>query len=298
MQWITETMQPTTSMTSTPVPLSKLRSVASGLAPHAVSRLRSERLARSTRPFLSRGGPRGERCEGCRLRPTHCMCHLRPQLATQAGVCLLMHDAEPLKPSNTGWLIADVVQDTWAFGWSRTEASPQLLAMLQDPQWQPYVVFPGEFVQPPGRVVQGLPPQADGKAGRPLFILLDATWPEARKMFRKSPYLDRFPVLSLHPDQISRYRLRRSTREDHFCTSEVAALCLELGGEAQGQAQDVRAGRVLEAYLAVFTERYLQAKHQQPADPASAAHQRLQALLDRGSASMTPGAEPGIRTAS
>ncbi|MEX8192978.1 tRNA-uridine aminocarboxypropyltransferase [Comamonas guangdongensis] len=261
---------------SVQTPLSRLRSVDSGVAPHAVARLRTARLARSTRPFLSRGGPRGERCEGCRLRPTHCMCELRPQLPTQAGVCLLMHDAEPLKPSNTGWLIADVVQDTWAFGWSRTEANPQFLAMLGDPQWQPYVVFPGEFVQPPERVVHELP-QDGGGAGRrrPLFILLDATWPEARKMFRKSPYLDRFPVLSLHPEQISRYRLRRSKREDHFCTSEVAALCLELGGHAR----DARAGRVLEAYLAVFTERYLQAKHQQPADPASAAHLQLQACM-------------------
>lgn len=257
------------------IPLSYLRSVDSGVAPHAVARLRTERLARSTRPFLSRGGPRGERCEGCRLRPSHCMCHLRPQLATQAGVCLLMHDAEPLKPSNTGWLIADVVRDTWAFGWSRTEAHPQLLAMLEDPQWQPYVVFPGEFVQPPGRVVQALVPQPGAPARRPLFILLDATWPEARKMFRKSPYLDRFPVLSLHPEQISHYRLRRSTRADHFCTSEVAALCLELGGDAA----DRQAGRVLEAYLAVFTERYLQAKHQQPADPDSAAHRQLQACM-------------------
>jgi len=36
---------------------------------------------------------------------------------------------------------------------------------------------------------------------------------------------------------------------------------------------------VLEAYLAVFTERYLQAKHQLPADAASTAHQQLQAAL-------------------
>ena len=29
--------------------------------PHAVSRQRTERLARSSKPFLARGGPRGER---------------------------------------------------------------------------------------------------------------------------------------------------------------------------------------------------------------------------------------------
>ena len=264
-----------------PIPLTYLRTVESDVEPHAVSRLHAARLARSTRPFLSRGGPKGERCGGCRLRPSHCMCHLRPQLPTSAGICLLMHDAEPLKPSNTGWLIADVVSNTWAFGWSRTETAPGLLELLNDPQWQPYVVFPGEFVQPPERVVQTLDAEhatlQPGK--RPLFILLDATWPEARKMFRKSPYLDRFPVLSLHPDQVSGYRLRRSKREDHFCTSEVAALCLELVSDAQ----DAHASQVLDHYLAVFTERYLQAKNQQPANEDSDAHLRLRERMSMAS---------------
>lgn len=258
------------------MPLSYLRGVDSGVAPHAVSRLRTQRLARSTRPFLSRGGPRGERCEGCRLRPSHCLCALRPMLPTRAGFCLLMHDAEPLKPSNTGWLIADVVEQTHAFGWARTEVDAGLLALLDDPQWQPYVVFPGEFVEPPQRVVHALPAPRAGvepnQGRRPLFILLDATWPEARKMFRKSPYLDRFPVLSLHPDQVSQYRLRRSQREDHFCTSEVAALCLELTGDVG----DRRAGRALESYLALFTEHYLRAKNQQPVQTDSDARRGLQ----------------------
>ncbi len=184
-----------------------------------------------------------------------------------------MADIEALKPSNTGWLIADVVADTYAFDWARTSVDPALLALLANPQWQPMVVFPGEFVHST-RVVQAVPALASvaGQASRrPLFILLDATWPEARKMFRKSPYLDRFPVLSLQPEQLSRYQLRRSKREDHFCTSEVAALCLELANEA-------RAAQTLEAYLDVFMHHYLQAKHQLPVDTECAARQRLREL--------------------
>ena len=244
--------------------------------PHSVSRLRTERLSRSTRPFLARGGPKGERCEGCRLRPSHCMCPLRPELKTRAGVCLLMHDSEPLKPSNTGWLIADVVPDTFAFGWSRTEINEELLALLADPQWQPYVVFPGEYVHEPERVVHELAalhagsgePSSERVAKRPLFVMLDATWSEARKMFRKSPYLDRFPVLSLRPDQVSNYRLRRSNRGDHFCTSEVAAMCLDLAGE-------VAASQVLAAWLDVFTHHYLRARDQLPPQWDGEAHQSL-----------------------
>ena len=237
-------------------------------APHAVSRLRTERLARSAKPFRARGGPRGERCAACRLMPSHCLCALRPVVATTAGVCLLMADIEPLKPSNTGWLIADVVTDTFAFGWARTEVNPALLALLADPQWQPYVVFPGEFVAAE-RVVTDVQP-VHGK--RPLFVLLDATWPEARKMFRKSPYLDHLPVLSLASEHISRYKLRRSRRDDHFCTSEVAALCLDLAGESL-------AAQTLEAYLDVFTHHYLQAKNQLPVAWDDAAHARLRGLV-------------------
>ena len=260
---------------------------------HAVSLLRTARLARSAKPFLARGGPKGERCTGCRLILSHCLCALRPAVPTRAGMCLVMADIEPLKPSNTGWLVADVVADTWAFGWARTEVAPALLALLAGPQWQPYVVFPGEFVAAERVVTQVMGAVASPVTGdvadvtgglnsvngrnlkRPLFVLLDATWPEARKMFRKSPYLNHLPVLSLQTGQLSSYRLRRSTRDDHLCTSEVAAACLALAGEPQAAA-------VLAAYLEVFTIHYLNAKQQLPVDLDDAAHRLLRGLCLQG----------------
>ena len=241
---------------------------------HAVARLRAARLARSSKPFLARGGFKRERCEGCRLLPSHCLCALRPTMSTRAGVCLLMADIEPLKPSNTGWLVADVVADTFAFGWARTETDPALLALLSDPQWQPFVVFPGQYAAPE-RVVQAVPSpdaSAEGTGKRPLFILLDGTWAEARKMFGRSPYLDMLPVLSLTPEQASRYQLRNSGRDDHLCTSEVAALCMSLAGEQH-------AAQTLDAYLDVFTHHYLCAKNQQAVAWEGLAHQRLREVL-------------------
>ncbi len=259
---------------------------------HAVSRLRTQRLARSAKPFLARGGS-SERCPGCRLVPSHCLCHLATQVPTQAGVCLVMGDIEALKPSNTGWLVADVVPHTHAFGWARTEVDPALLALLADPQWQPWLVFPAEYARP-GRAVTHSPPleatepseagdraepghtplgnglAAHGK--RPLFVLLDGTWAEARKMFHKSPCLDALPVLSLRPTLASVYRLRRSKRGDHWCTAEVAAACLHLAGDAL-------AAQVLLAHLAVFTQHYLSAKAQQPANRHSPEHLHLHSLL-------------------
>ena len=114
--------------------------------PHAVARLRSERLAKSLKPFVARGS-RTSRCERCRVPFSHCLCPWLPTIESDCGVCLLMHDIEPLKPSNTGWLIADVVRDTFAFTWQRTGVDPRLLALLADPQWQPLVIFPGEYAE-------------------------------------------------------------------------------------------------------------------------------------------------------
>ena len=94
-------------------------------------------------------------------------------------------------------------------------------------------------------------------------------------MFRKSPYLDHLPVLSLKPEQISQYKLRRSHRDDHFCTSEVAALCLNLAGEQLAE-------QTLTAYLDVFTHHYLQARNQLPIAWDDAAHQRLRELSGLG----------------
>lgn len=236
-------------------------------APNAVARLREQRIDEGIRPIQARGW-RAPRCSACRVIESHCLCAWRPSVETRSGVCLIMTNKEVFKPSNTGWLIADVVRDNHAFIWSRTEVDEQLLALLNDPQWQPYLVFPGEYVEP-SRVTHTV--DLD-QSKRPLFILLDATWTEARKIFRKSPYFDRLPILSLLPDKLSRYRLRRSTRSEHLCTAEVAALCLELAGDSD-------AASALEAYFDVFSQHYLGAKGQQEVNVSTPAHAELQPFI-------------------
>ena len=213
---------------------------------HAVNRLRIWRKSISTRPFLARGGS-VPRCEACQLRHAWCACEWRPELKAEAGFCLLMYDSEPMKPSNTGRLIADVLpQSTWAFLWKRTQPHPELLALLADPAWQPYVVFPA-CEKNPARVTERVA-LAPGK--KPLFILLDGTWPEARKMFNMSPYLDGFPVLSVRPDALSTYGMRVAHCDEHLCTAEVAACVLEVAGELQ-------AGQALQHWFNLFSSRYM-----------------------------------------
>ncbi|MBC7002689.1 DTW domain-containing protein [Photobacterium sp. BZF1] len=215
---------------------------------HAVHKLYDERLARSTRPFLARGG-KVERCLFCMLRKHLCICSSKPEITSNAAFLLVMYDDEILKPSNTGRLIADLFEDTYAYIWSRTEPNPDMLALLEDPQWQPYVVFPAEYAAPE-RVAEQVAMEA-GK--RPLFIMLDGSWAEAKKMFRKSPYLNRFPVLSINPEKPSRYKVREASKENQLGTAEVAARIIDLFGEQKN-------ADVLDLWFDVFRENYMTGK--------------------------------------
>ncbi|HHU8031280.1 TPA: tRNA-uridine aminocarboxypropyltransferase, partial [Escherichia coli] len=78
---------------------------------NAVLQLRAERIARATRPFLARGN-RVRRCQRCLLPEKLCLCSTITPAQAKSRFCLLMFDTEPMKPSNTGRLIADILPDT------------------------------------------------------------------------------------------------------------------------------------------------------------------------------------------
>lgn len=226
---------------------------------NAVLRLRAERLARATRPFLARGN-RIPRCQRCLLPKKNCLCETLQPVAARSRFCLVMFDSEPMKPSNTGRLIADILPDTQAFGWSRTEPDSRLLAAVKNPDVQPLVVFPESYADADRPVINR--PPANGKP--PLFIMLDGTWTEARKMFRKSPWLDALPVMSLTLSRPSNYQLRESHGEGQHCTAEVAA-------ELLLQAGDTAAGTALFRHFDLFRQRYLAGKPHHPSHQQSAA---------------------------
>lgn len=219
---------------------------------NAVHQLYEYRKSLSTTVYSSRGW-KVKRCEKCRIGLSHCICELTPKRVSNAGFLLLMYDTEILKPSNTGKLIADVVPDTFAFLWSRTEKNQALLDVLNDEQWQPFVVFPEQYAEPEREVINKNITVDEGK--RPLFIMLDGSWREAKKMFRKSTYLNDFPVVSFNPDITqnkaitSRYQIRQANVTNQFATAEVAARILDMAGELVN-------AEVLDLWFDVFNLQY------------------------------------------
>jgi DTW domain-containing protein YfiP len=206
------------------------------------------------------------------LLPYLCICSLKKTVETQSAFLLLMYDDEILKPSNTGRLIADLIPDTFAYIWSRTDPNEDMLNLVTDPQWFPIVVFPAEYAESK-RVIKHYQAQQqqNNSVKRPLYILLDGTWAQAKKMFRKSPYLDNLPVLSFAPETLSQYLVRKATKANQLATAEVASLVLESMGE-QNNAD------LLALFFTTFKENYLLGKSRQQLPENSSQFALLSAL--------------------
>ena len=226
-------------------------SPAIGLPKNAILSLRTEQLAKSRGVFNARGS-KVVRSEHCLLPASECICAAKPVAAGSCAFCFIMYTGECYKPSNTGRLICDVIADNHAFVWDRTQPDPALLALLTDSRYAPVLVFPQQYAVPE-RCLQDTHQLASATSGKiPLFVMLDGTWREAKKMF-KSPYLANLPVLGIQPEQASRYALREAAHLHQLCTAEVAIEVLAMVGETN-------AAKCLAEYFSQFRRAYLVGK--------------------------------------
>lgn len=125
-------------------------------------------------------------------------------------IFLLTHERELLRTSNTGVLAQSVAPEiVERIVWARNAPNSSLLDTINHENT--VLLYP-----------------VDDEDDAPIesfenFILLDATWQEARKMFNHSPYLKSLPRAHIKPRQVSQYQLRRNQPEGGLCTAECVA---------------------------------------------------------------------------
>ena len=155
------------------------------------------------------------RCSRCLLQ--HCLCADVPTIPTQTRIVIVRHHLEVFRASNTGRLAhlalpnSELVDHGGASGPARL---PALEGM--------WLLFPeGPVAEPP--IVP--PPSA--------LVVLDATWSQARRMFRKLSALRGLPILRLPEAPMPTARLRESPAPGKVSTIEAIARALRLlEGEA------------------------------------------------------------------
>ncbi|ENK2024979.1 DTW domain-containing protein [Vibrio alginolyticus] len=175
----------------------------------------------------------------------NCMCSLMPKITSEHNILLLMHPNELKRDTNTGQLLEHCQLNIERVIWDRKQPPAELLSLLADPSRYPVLLFPCEE----SITLEDVVLQSQQQTKTPLFIILDATWQEARKMINKSLWLEGIPTMGLSASADSQYQLRRNQQQGNLCTFEVAAHLLGQLGEQNNQQQ---MQRFFAHYLALF----------------------------------------------
>lgn len=154
----------------------------------------------------------GARCPRCLFLHRVCLCAAIPTVVTRTRIVIVRHHLERWRSSNSGRLAhlalpaSEIVEHGGAAG------SAVLPAMTGA-----WLVFPeGE----PIRAAPVPPPQT--------LVVLDATWSQARRMFRKLADLRGLPILRLPDAPMPAARLRESPAPGRVSTIEAISRALRL----------------------------------------------------------------------
>ncbi len=171
-------------------------------------------------------------CPDCSFR-FNCICSLLPKLTSEHAIILLMHPNEVSRDTNTGKLLQQCRLKVEQIIWDRKQPPQELIDRLEDSGLYPVLLFPGEECL----TLENVQQLSQQQNRQPLFIILDATWQEARKMINKSHWLKNVPLMGLVTPGESDYQLRRNQQQGNLCTFEVAAQLLGQLGEEDNQRQ-------------------------------------------------------------
>jgi len=156
------------------------------------------------------------RCERCFLQQRVCLCAEIPTVATRTRVVIVRHHLEQHRSSNSGRLAhlalpnSEIVDHGGVHGGIRGPAKLGSLdgAWLLFPEGEPCTRAP----DPPPRQL----------------IVLDATWSQARRMYRKIDQLRGLPILRLPEGWRASARMREAPSPDRVSTIEAIAGALRL----------------------------------------------------------------------
>lgn len=159
---------------------------------------------------------RAARCDRCRQHTGLCLCDALPRLDNRTRVLVVMHRAEDRKSTNTGRLAAHCLARSAVFVRGDRDAEPLDLPLADGST--PLLLFPHEDAE-----------ELDARhlaLGPVTLVVPDGNWRQASRMRRRVRGLSSLRCVRVPRGEPSRYRLRRSAREDNLSTLEAIARAL------------------------------------------------------------------------
>lgn len=153
------------------------------------------------------------------MRPTvACICALVRPVEHRTPVLVIQHPRERKHPFNTVRLVRLGLRSAQL----RVARHGLDERALCDPDPRPgdALLMPG----PDADDLAALPPEARPRR----LVVIDGTWPQARKLVRDNPWLAALARVCLRPTKPGRYRIRRAPRPECLSTIEAIVEALRI----------------------------------------------------------------------
>lgn len=167
------------------------------------------------------------RCPQCFLQTRVCLCDDIVRVTTLTRFVIVRHAAETFKNSNSGRLVSLALDNSEMLTYGDLAQRLDERVLAQDSSW---------LLFPEGEAHDGV--SWSGAVPKNL-VVLDGTWPQARRMRQRIRGLRGMPTLSLPRNQVATRRLRTEHLDNGMTTLEAVARAVELfEGPAKAECLD------------------------------------------------------------
>lgn len=160
-----------------------------------------------------------QECYTCFRAKKNCLCGSIKPFATRMRFVILMHTKEAKKQkTGTARLAKLCLKNSELLIGTDFTADERVNALLRDPAFSPFVLYPGPMAVNFKTLGKDLLPA--GKV--PLVFVIDGTWACAKRLLNKSGNVRALPRLSFSRGYTSQFAIKHQPRE--YCVSTIEAL--------------------------------------------------------------------------
>ena len=156
-------------------------------------------------------------CPECERPESVCLCAALVRVPTRTRVVILQHPRESSVPINTARIAEKALPNSERHVGVEFAESAPVRAALANPEAPAILLYPG----PGAHDLAAEPP-----AGPVTLTVIDGTWWQAQKLFKKNPFLATLPRYAFDPGAPSRYRIRKEPAA--HCVSTIEAIVTAL----------------------------------------------------------------------
>lgn len=166
-------------------------------------------------------------CLSCRKAQVMCYCKSIESFASRPQFVILIHPKESRKAINTGRMAYLHLRNALLLVGSDFSNHSALNKLLMDPHKRCYLLFPGQQALDLGSLKSEILMKAEQES---IFIILDATWAMAKKMYRLSENLHQIPQIMFVPDHPSQFFIRQQPHVRCYSTIETIHYIIDFLG--------------------------------------------------------------------